>query len=82
MAHWESIWMVLTLKKKWSYRSSVLGRVLYLRHTQANIQFATCQYAGFTSNPKHSLKVALKQIGQYLIATRNCTLILKPNNDL
>jgi hypothetical protein len=68
-------------QEKCSYRS-VLGMMLYLCNTRANIQFATSQCARFTSNPKYSHNVALKRIGRYLIGTCDHGLILKPDHDL
>jgi hypothetical protein len=68
-------------QEKWSYRS-VLGMILYLCHTRADIQFAMSQCARFESNPKHSHEVALKRIGLYLIGTHGRRLIPKPDDTL
>jgi hypothetical protein len=61
-----------------NYRSAV-GMMQYLYgHTRPDIAFALSQCARFSSNPKRTHAVALKQIGRYLLQTRDRGLLLNP----
>ena len=62
--------------------SSVVGMLLYLSgHTCPNIYaYAVNCAPWYMFCPKKSHEEALKQIGRYLKATRNCGLIIKPSS--
>ncbi len=63
--------------------SRVVGMLLYLaRHLRPDIAYAVNCAARYMFCPKHLHKFALKQIGQYLKATRNRGLILNPSKML
>jgi hypothetical protein len=63
--------------------SSVVGMLQYLQsHSRPDITFAVSQVARFVHNPKRSHELALERIGQYLKATRDKGLILKPSKHL
>ncbi len=62
--------------------ASVIGMLLYLRHSRPDIAFATHQCARYTFAPKQSHKNALKRIGRYLKGTLDKGLILTPSDDL
>jgi hypothetical protein len=49
--------------------ASVIGMLLYLRHSRPDISFATHQCAHYTHTPKQSHKDALKWIGRYFKGT-------------
>jgi hypothetical protein len=48
---------------------SVIGMLLYLKHSLPDISFATHQCARYTHSPKMSHENALKKIGRYLKGT-------------
>jgi hypothetical protein len=56
--------------------------ILYLCNTRPNIMFTTSQCVRYTADPKHSHKVALKQIGRYLKGTRTRGLVLNADDGL
>ena len=59
--------------------ASVIGMLWYLYgHSRPDLGFAVSQAARFAFAPKRSHELALIQIGQYLLATRERGLILKP----
>jgi hypothetical protein len=59
--------------------ASVIGMMWYVEaHSRPDIGFAVSQAARFTFDPKRSHELALIRIGQYLMATREQGLILKP----
>jgi hypothetical protein len=59
--------------------ASVIGMMWYLySHSRPDLGFAVSQAARFAFAPKHSHELALIRIGQYLMATREGGLILKP----
>jgi hypothetical protein len=60
--------------------ASVIGMLLYLRHSQPDTSFATHQCARYTHTPKQSHEDALKRIGRYLKGTLNNGLVLTPSN--
>jgi len=62
--------------------ASVVGMLLYLRHSRPDISFVTHQRACFTHSPKQSHEDALKRIGRYLKGTLNQGLILNPSETL
>jgi hypothetical protein len=61
---------------------SVIGMLLYLKHSHPNISFATHQCARYTHSPKMSHENALKKIGRYTKGTLDHGLILNPSNEL
>jgi hypothetical protein len=61
--------------------ASVVGMLVYLRHSQPDISFATHQCARYTHAPKQCHKNALKWIGIYLKGTLKNGLVLTPSND-
>jgi hypothetical protein len=60
--------------------ASVVGMLLYLRHSQPNISFATHQCAQYTHSPKQTYEDALEKIGWYLKRTIKNGIILTPCN--
>ena len=59
--------------------ASVIGMLWYLYgHSRPDLGFAVSQAARFAFDPKRSHELALIQIGQYLLGTREKGLILKP----
>ena len=58
--------------------SSVIGMLLYLRHTRPDIAFAVHQCARCTFEPKQSHEKALKRIGRYLMGIIDKGLIMCP----
>ena len=59
--------------------ASVIGMMWYLySHSRPDLGFAVSQAARFSFAPKRSHELALIRIGQYLMATRERGLILKP----
>ncbi len=60
--------------------SSVVGMLLFLAgHTRFDIAYAVNCCARYMFCPKQSHELALKRIGQYLKATRDCGLVLNPS---
>jgi hypothetical protein len=60
--------------------SSVVGMLLYLSgHTCSDIAYAVNCAAQYMFWPKKSHEDALKQIGRYLKATRNCGFFINPS---
>jgi hypothetical protein len=63
----------------WEYRS-VIGKLNFLcQTTRGDISYQVHQCARFMSDPRDSHAVAIKQVGRYLLATRERGLIIKPN---
>ncbi len=63
--------------------SSVIGMMLYQSgHSRLDIAYAVNCAARYMLCPKHWHKIALKQIGRYLRATRDLGLILNPLQEL
>jgi hypothetical protein len=60
--------------------ASVVGMLLYLRHSWPDISFATRQCTQYTHFPKQIHEDALKQIGQYLKGTITNGFILNPSD--
>ena len=60
---------------------SAIWMVLYLGHTQPEIDFAVHQCAPYTFELKQSHKAALKRNGCYLNGTLNMGLLLDPDNN-
>ena len=61
--------------------SSVVGMLLYLSgHTRPDITYAVNCCARYMFCPKRSHELALKRLGCYLKQTRDCSLILNPND--
>jgi hypothetical protein len=59
--------------------ASVVGMLQYLQlHSRPDITFAVSQCARYMHSPRRSHEKALERIGQYLKATRDKGLILKP----
>jgi hypothetical protein len=64
------------------YRS-MIGKLNYLeKSTQPDLAYAVHQCARFTSDPKVSHAIAIKNIGRCLLATRNKGIILRPRGEL
>ena len=62
--------------------SSVVGMLSYLSgHTCPDIEFSVHQCGKYSHNPKASHEIALKQIGRYLVQTRDKEIILSPTKD-
>ena len=60
---------------------SVIGMLWYVEaHTRPDLGFALSQAARFAFSPKRSHELALIRIGQYLKATREDGLIMKPTD--
>ena len=69
-------------KETWNYRSLV-GKINFLeKSTRPELAYASHQCARFSSDPKDSHAQAIKQIGRYLMGTRDKGIILKPNPDM
>jgi hypothetical protein len=63
--------------------SSLVGMLLYLAgHTRPDIAYAVNCCARYMFCPKRSHELALKRIGRYLKATRDCGLVLNPSEEL
>ena len=63
--------------------SSVVRMLLYLAgHTRPDIAYAVNCCARYMFCPKRSHELALKRIGRYLKATRDCVLVLNPSKEL
>ncbi|KAL3804514.1 hypothetical protein HJC23_002553 [Cyclotella cryptica] len=63
--------------------SSVVGMLLYLAgHTRHDIAYAVNCSARSMFCPRRSHQLALKRIGRYLKATRDCGLVLNPSKEL
>ncbi len=59
--------------------ASVVGMLLYLSgHIRPDLAYSVSQVARFMFNPKHLHKIAIKQIGRYLIGTKDKGMIIKP----
>eukprot|EP00978_Attheya_sp_CCMP212_P034334 scaffold143320_cov71-Attheya_sp.AAC.1 len=72
----------LPFKETWNYRSLV-GNINFLeKSTRPELAYASHQFARFSSDPKNSHAQAIKQIGRYLMGTRDKGIILKPNPDM
>ena len=61
--------------------SSVVGMLLYLRHTCPDIDFAVHQCALYTFEPKQNHEAALKRIRHYLKGTMDKGRTMCPNNN-
>jgi len=61
---------------------SVIGMLLYLKHSHPDISFPPHQCARYTHLPNLSHKIALKRIGRYLKGTLDKGLILTPSETL
>jgi hypothetical protein len=60
---------------------SVIGMLWYVEsHSRPDIGFAVSQAARFAFSPKRSHELALIRVGQYLKATRECGLTMKPTD--
>jgi hypothetical protein len=58
----------------------MVGKLNFLeKSTRPDISYATHMVAHFFEDPLISHHAALKHIGQYLLSSRTCGLILKPN---
>ena len=65
-------------EQTWHYRS-VIGKLMFLSgNTRPDIAFAVHQCARFSTNPRASHERAVKQIGRYLLGTRDKGLIIRP----
>jgi hypothetical protein len=63
--------------------SNVVGMLQYLQaHSRPDTSFAVSQCARFVHQPRCSHEVALERIGQYLKATLDEGLILRPSGFL
>ncbi len=63
--------------------TSVVGMLLYLSgHTRPDLAYSVSQVARFMFNPKHSHEIAIKQIGRYLIGTKDKGMIIKPTSTI
>jgi hypothetical protein len=63
----------------WEY-ASMIGKLNFLCHTtRGDISYQVHQCARFMSNPKKSHALAVKQIGRYLLETRDKGLIMRPD---
>jgi len=68
--------------EEFNYRLTV-GMLLYLTsNSHPELSFAVSQYARFVHSPTVNHGIALKKIGQYLLANRENGLIIKPTKDL
>ena len=66
-------------EEKWEY-PSIIGKLNYLeKSTRGDLSYAVHQCARFTSEPKKSHANAVRQIGRYLIGTKDKGIILTPN---
>lgn len=64
-----------------NYRK-VIGKLYYLtKSTRPDLEFSVHQCSRFMANPKQSHAKAVKQIGRYLLATRDKGIILRPDPD-
>jgi hypothetical protein len=64
----------------WNSRS-VIRKLNYLeKSSRPNISFAVHQCARFCQNPKVEHSAAVKHIGRYLLATRDKSIVCKPDN--
>jgi hypothetical protein len=65
----------------WSYRS-LIGKLNYLeKSTRPDIVYAVHQCARFASQPKSGHAIAIKNIGRYLLSTKDKGIICMPNNN-
>jgi hypothetical protein len=63
--------------------ASVVGMLQYLQgHSRPDITFAVSQCARYVHQPRRSHEKALERIGQYLKATQDEGLILRPSGEL
>jgi hypothetical protein len=66
-------------KYSWKYCTAI-GMLLYLQNTsRPEISMATHQTTRFANQPMLSHKKAIMRIGKYLLDTRKCGIIYKPN---
>jgi hypothetical protein len=66
---------------KWNYHS-LIGKLTYLaQNTWPDISFAVHQCARYSNNPTALDELAIKQIGRYLLLTRNKGIIMSPKQD-
>ncbi len=66
----------------WNHRS-VLGKNMHLSsNTRCELAFANHQCARFLTDPRVPHGIAMKQIGRYLLKTRDKGMIIKPTKDL
>jgi hypothetical protein len=66
---------------KWHYRS-VIGKMNYLeKSTRPDIAYAVHHCARSSSKPKSEHRKAVKQIGRYLLATKNKGIEALPTKD-
>jgi hypothetical protein len=67
--------------EKWHYRS-VIGKLNYLeKSTRPDISYAVHQVARFASCPKYEHGLAMKQIGRYLLATKDKGIEVMPTQE-
>jgi hypothetical protein len=63
--------------------ASVVGMLLHLSgHTRPDLAYSVSQVARFTSNAKRLHEIAIKQIGRYLIGTKDKGMITKPTTTI
>jgi hypothetical protein len=68
-------------KEEWA--CTVVGMLMYLaNNTHPDIAFAVHQCARFTQCPKESHSQAIKDIGRYLLGTKNKGLKVRPSKEL
>jgi hypothetical protein len=59
--------------------ASVVGMLLYLSgHTRPDLAYSVSQVGRFMFNAKRSHEISIKQIGYYLIGTKDKRMIIKP----
>ena len=64
----------------WHYRT-VIGMLNYLKcSTRSDLAMAVHQCARFCEDPKRSHELAVRQIGKYLLGTKNKGIIFKPDH--
>ncbi len=63
--------------------ASVVGMLLYLSgNTSPDLAYSVSQVARLTFNAKRSHEIAIKQIGCYLIGTKDKEMIIKPTTTI
>jgi hypothetical protein len=71
----------LPFEEAWHYRS-IIGKLNYLeKSTRPDIAYAVHQCAHYSSCPKYEHGKAVKQIGRYLLATKDKGIEITPTNE-